>query len=64
MKNLMKGQIPAKYQLDYEKTFFEQSTTVYEKLIPELKRLMDGVFNLFVTQLLNWIKAIHKYRRN
>ncbi|CAG8725780.1 17466_t:CDS:2, partial [Funneliformis caledonium] len=45
VKNLMKGQIPAKYQLDYEKTFFEQSTTVYEKLIPELKRLMDGVFN-------------------
>ncbi|CAG8673683.1 10587_t:CDS:2, partial [Funneliformis caledonium] len=45
MKNLMKGQILAEYQLDYEKTFFEQSTTIYEKLIPELKRLMDEVFN-------------------
>ena len=63
MKNLMKG-IPAEYQLDYEKTFFEQTTTVYEKLIPELKRLMKGVFNPSVTQLSNWLKSIHKHRRD
>ncbi|CAG8497273.1 10810_t:CDS:2 [Funneliformis mosseae] len=45
MKNLMKGQISAEYQLDYEKTFSEQSTTIYKKLILKLKRLMNRVFN-------------------
>ncbi|CAG8570509.1 4306_t:CDS:2, partial [Funneliformis caledonium] len=64
VKNLMKCQIPAKYQLDYEKTFSEQSTTVYEKLILELKRLIDRVFNPSVIQLSNWIKAIYKHRRD
>ena len=54
MKNLMKG-ILAKYQLDYEKTFSEQTTTV---------RLMKGVFNPSVTQLSNWLKSIHKHRRD
>ena len=63
MKNLMKG-IPAEYQLDYEKTFSEQTTTVYEKLILELKRLMKGVFHPSVTQLSNWLKSIHKHRRD
>ena len=46
MKHLLKGQIPREYQLDYKITFTEQSATVYEKLIPELKRLMAGHFNL------------------
>ena len=46
MKHLLKGQIPKEYQLDYEITFTEQSATVYEKLIPELRRLMAGHFNL------------------
>ena len=64
MKYLLKGQIPAEYQLDYNTTFSEQSTTVYEKLIPELKRLMEGNFNPSVTQLSHWLRAIHKHRRD
>ncbi|GET00154.1 hypothetical protein GLOIN_2v1786037 [Rhizophagus clarus] len=46
MKNLLKGQIPEEYQLDYGKTFSEQTAKIYEKLIPELKRLMSGHYNL------------------
>lgn len=53
MKNLLKGQIPDEFQLKYDLTFTEQSKTVYEKLIPELKRLMQGNFNPSVTQLSN-----------
>ncbi|GBB89820.1 hypothetical protein RclHR1_16630005 [Rhizophagus clarus] len=53
MKNLLKGQIPEEYRLDYGKTFSEQTAKIYEKLIPELKRLMSGHYNLFVTQLSN-----------
>jgi hypothetical protein len=64
MKNLLKGSIPDEYRLDYEKTFSEQSDTIYEKLIPELKRLMEGNFNPSVTQLSNWLRAIHKHRRD
>ncbi|CAG8720654.1 8447_t:CDS:2, partial [Funneliformis caledonium] len=54
--------IPVEYQLNYEKTFSEQVITIYENLILELKRMMEGVFNLSVTQLSNWLKAIHKHR--
>lgn len=64
MKNLLKGQIPKEFRLDYEKTFTEQSETIYEKLIPELKRLMEGLFNPSVTQLLNWLRSVHKHRRD
>ncbi|GES74317.1 hypothetical protein GLOIN_2v1786037 [Rhizophagus clarus] len=38
MKNLLKGQIPEEYRLDYGKTFSEQIVKIYEKLISELKR--------------------------
>lgn len=64
MKNLLKGQIPNEYQLKYDLTFSEQTKTVYEKLIPELKKLMEGLFNPSVTQLSNWLRAIHKHRRD
>src|SRR5947209_6178263 len=45
-------------------TFTEQSATVYEKLISELRRLMAGHFNPSVTQLSNWLHSIHKHRRD
>ncbi|UZO28597.1 uncharacterized protein OCT59_022114 [Rhizophagus irregularis] len=45
MKNLLKGQIPEEYRLDYGKTFSEQTAKIYEKLIPELKKLMSGHYN-------------------
>ncbi|POG61878.1 hypothetical protein GLOIN_2v1786037, partial [Rhizophagus irregularis DAOM 181602=DAOM 197198] len=45
MKNLLKGQIPEEYRLDYGKTFSEQTVKIYEKLIPELKKLMSGHYN-------------------
>ena len=64
MKHLLKGQIPNEYQLDYDITFSEQSATIYEKLIPELRRLMAGHFNPSVIQLSNWLRSIHKYRRD
>jgi hypothetical protein len=64
MKHLLKGQIPREYQLDYNTTFSEQSGTIYEKLIPELRRLMAGHFNPSVTQLSNWLRSIHKHRRD
>ena len=64
MKNLLKGQIPNEYQLKYDLTFSEQTETVYGKLIPELKKLMEGLFNPSVTQLSNWLRAIHKHRRD
>jgi len=51
MKNLLKRQIPNEYQLKYDLTFSEQTETVYGKLIPELKKLMEGHFNPSVTQL-------------
>ena len=49
MKHLLKGQILKEYQLDYDITFTEQSATVYEKLILELKQLMVGHYNPSVT---------------
>ena len=64
MKHLLKGQILNEYQLDYDITFSEQSATIYEKLIPELRRLMAGHFNPSVTQLSNWLRSIHKHRRD
>ena len=64
MKHLLKGQIPKEFRLDYDRTFSEQSNTIYEKLIPELKRLMEGNFNPSVTQLSNWLRSIHKHRRD
>lgn len=63
MKNLLKGQIPKEYRLDYSKTFSEQTDTVFEKLIPELQRMM-GSFEPSVTQLSNWLRSIHKHKRN
>jgi hypothetical protein len=60
---LLKG-LPEEYQLNYDKTFSEQSKTIYEKLIPELKRSMEGIFNPSVTQLSTWLRAIHKHRRD
>ena len=63
MKNLLKGQIPSKFHLDYNLTFSEQSEVVYKKLIPELKRLMKSHFKPSVTQLSNWLHAYHKHRR-
>ena len=64
MKKLLAGQIPNEYQLDYGLTFSEQSKKVYEKLIPELKRCMEGIYNPSVTQLSNWLQSIHKHRRD
>lgn len=64
MKNLLKGQIPDEYAIDYEKTFSEQSDKIYKKLIPELKKLMSGHFNPSVTQLSNWLRSIHKHKRD
>ena len=64
MKNLIKGQILNEYQLKYDLIFSEQTETVYGKLIPKLKKLMEGLFNPSVTQLSNWLRAIHKYRRD
>ena len=64
MKNLLKGQIPEEYRLDYDMTFGEQTTKVYEKLIPELKRLMSGHYNPSVTQLSNWLRSMHKHKRD
>ncbi|CAB5377985.1 unnamed protein product [Rhizophagus irregularis] len=58
MKNLLKSQIPEKYWLDYGKTFSEQTAKIYEKLIPELKKLMSGHYNLRVKA------AIKLYERN
>ena len=64
MKNLLKGEVPKEFLLDYEKTFTEQLETIYEKLIPELKRLMQGNFKPSVTQLSNWLRSVHKHRRD
>src|SRR3954452_12439121 len=64
MKNLMKGQIPQEYALDYDKTFSEQSEKIYGKLIPELKKLMEGHFNPSVTQMSNWLRSMHKHKRD
>lgn len=64
MKNLLKGQIPNEYRLDYSKTFSEQKNTIFGKLIPELQRMMMGNFNPSVTQLSNWLRSVHKHRRN
>ena len=64
MKHLLKGQIPSEYQLDYDITFSEQSKTIYKKLIPELRRLMAGHFNPSVTQLSNWLRSIHKHKKD
>jgi len=64
MKNLLKGQILNEYQLKYDLTFSEQTETIYRKLIPELKKLMEGLFNPSVTQLSNWLRTIHKHRRD
>ena len=49
--------------MDCSITFSEQTDVVYEKLIPELKRLMKGHYNPSVTQLSNWLRAYHKHRR-
>ena len=64
MKYLLKGQIPEEFRLDYDRTFSEQSDKIYKKLIPELKRLMSGHYNLSVTQLSNWLWSIHKHKRD
>jgi len=64
MKYLLKGQIPEEFRLDYDRTFSEQSDKIYKKLIPELKRLMSGHYNLSVTQLSNWLRSIHKHKRD
>ena len=64
MKYLLKGQIPEEFRLDYDRTFSEQSDKIYKKLIPELKRLMSGHYNPSVTQLSNWLRSIHKHKRD
>ncbi|UZO01349.1 uncharacterized protein OCT59_012450 [Rhizophagus irregularis] len=64
MKNLLKGQIPKEYRLDYGKTFSEQTAKIYKKLIPELKKLMSGHYNLSVTQLSDWLRSMHKHKRD
>ncbi|RIA88855.1 hypothetical protein C1645_825682 [Glomus cerebriforme] len=53
IKHILKGQIPDEYALDYDKTFVKQSDKIYKKLIPELKKLISGHYNLSVTQLSN-----------
>jgi uncharacterized protein YktB (UPF0637 family) len=63
MKNLLKG-LPKERQLDYSKTFSQQSKNVHENLIPELKRMMMGHYNPSVTQLTDWLRSIHKHRRD
>ncbi|CAG8714159.1 7017_t:CDS:2, partial [Funneliformis mosseae] len=52
------------YRLDYNKMFSDQSKTVYEKLIPELKKMMNRHFNPSVTQLSNWLRSMHKHKRD
>jgi hypothetical protein len=64
MKNLLKGQIPEEYRLDYGKTFSEQTAKIYEKLIPELKKLMSGHYNPSVIQLSDWLRSMHKHKRD
>jgi hypothetical protein len=64
MKYLLKGQIPEEFRLDYDRTFSEQSDKIYKKLIPELKRLMGGHYNPSVTQISNWLRSIHKHKRD
>jgi uncharacterized protein YktB (UPF0637 family) len=63
MKNLLKG-LPKERQLDYSKTFSQQSKNVHENLIPELKCMMMGHYNPSVTQLMDWLRSIHKHRRD
>jgi len=60
----MKSQIPEEYAIDYDKTFSEQSEKIYKKLIPELKKLMSGHFNPSVTQLSDWLRSMHKHKRD
>ncbi|RIA83186.1 hypothetical protein C1645_743249 [Glomus cerebriforme] len=64
MKHILKGQIPDEYVLDYDKTFVKQSDKIYKKLIPKLKKLISGHYNLSVTQLSNWLRLIHKHKRD
>jgi hypothetical protein len=64
MKNILKGQIPDEYALDYNKTFSEQSEKIFKKLIPELQRLMSDHFNPSVTQLSDWLRSTHKHKRD
>ncbi|RIA82088.1 hypothetical protein C1645_744031 [Glomus cerebriforme] len=64
MKHILKGQIPNEYALDYDKTFIEQADKIYKKLISELKKLMSEYYNPSVTQLSNWLRSIHKHKRN
>src|SRR5688572_10083605 len=64
MKNLLKDQIPEDYALDYDKTFTEQSDKIHKKLIPKLKKLMSGHFDPSVTQLTEWLRSVHKHKRN
>lgn len=60
----MKGQIPDEYAMDYDQTFSEQSEKIHKRLIPELKKLMSGHFNPSVTQLTNWLRSMHKHKRD
>ena len=64
MKYLLKGQISEEFRLDCDRTFSEQSDKIYKKLIPELKRLMSGHYNPSVTQLSNWLRSMHKHKRD
>ncbi|GBB93867.1 hypothetical protein RclHR1_22410001, partial [Rhizophagus clarus] len=67
MKNLLKGQIPEEYRLDYGKTFSEQIVKIYEKLISELKRLMSEHYNPSTKSTVRCTRvkvAIKLYKRN
>ena len=63
MKHLLKG-LPENCQLDYNQTFSGQVKKIHEILIPELKRMMAGHYNPSATQLTEWLRSIHKHRRD
>lgn len=63
MKSILKT-LPDELQLDYDEKFTgESNAETLRQLIPHLSNSMKPRYNVTVTQLRNWLSALHKHCR-
>ena len=64
MKEILKT-LPQEYEMMYDKVFNNQENKkIRQKLVPELLRALRPRFNPSYSQLKEWLRALHKHRRD
>ena len=64
MKEILKN-LSSEYKMKYDEVFTSPNNrSIRQKLVPELLKLLKSRHNLSYIQLNDWLRALHKHRRD